>query len=161
VVATVNHDHHRLRCAPLSSYFSKRSVSELEPLILEHIQKLSKRLETARQVGTVLRLDAAFMALTMDFITHYSYRKAYNYLDEEHFKLSWKEAMLEASANGAMLRHSRHAGCFQKHASMAPPQARSTGSVLLEIQHMVRTQSKESLLMQTRVLSRQKPFSMP
>ncbi|GAD93895.1 benzoate 4-monooxygenase cytochrome P450, putative [Paecilomyces variotii No. 5] len=146
MVTTINHDHHRLRRGLLNSYFSKRSVMRLEPLIQENIDKLSKRFGAAGKSGAIIRLDAAFTALTMDIITHYSYGKSYNYLDEDDFKLSWKEAVLEASANGAMLRHFPFVLTISK--SMPPwllkkldPQA----AVLLEIQHMVRKQSLESL----------------
>lgn len=145
-MTTINHDHHRLRRGLLNSYFSKRSVTHLEPLIQENVNKLAKRFEAASKNGVVIRLDAAFTALTMDIITHYSYGKSYNYLDEDDFKLSWKEAVLEASANGAMLRHFPSVLAISK--SIPPwllkkldPQA----AVLLEIQHMVRKQSLESL----------------
>lgn len=146
MVTTISHDHHRLRRAPLNSYFSKRSVVQLEPLIQENIQKLAARFEQANRAGAVIRLDAAFTALTMDIISHYSYGKSYRYLDEDDFKLSWKEAVLEASANGAMLRHFPAMLAVSKSMPhwllrKLDPQA----AVLLEIQHMVREQSKESL----------------
>lgn len=146
MVTTINHEHHRQRRAPLNSYFSKRSVVQLEPLILQNIRKLGERLQNALKTGVVLRIDGAFTALTMDVITHYSYGKSYNYLDEEDFHISWKDAVLEASANGAMLRHFPAMLAISK--AMPPwllkkldPQA----AVLLEIQHMVRKQSEEAL----------------
>jgi cytochrome P450 len=49
-------------------------------------------------------LDAAYTALTMDIIAHYAYGYSYNHLAEDDFKLSWKETIIGASANGAFLR---------------------------------------------------------
>jgi cytochrome P450 len=147
MVTTIQHEHHRLRRAPLNSFFSKRSVVQLEPVIRENIGKLADRLATESQKdGSVIRLDAAFTALTMDVITHYSYGKSYRYLDESDFKLAWKDAVLAASANGAMLRHFPVMLAVSKSMphwllKKLDPQA----AVLLEIQHMVRAQSVESL----------------
>lgn len=147
MVTTIQHEHHRLRRAPLNSFFSKRSVVQLEPVIRENIAKLAQRFAAEiKKDRSVIRLDAAFTALTMDVITHYSYGKSYRYLDEPDFKLAWKDAVLAASANGAMLRHFPAMLAVSKSMphwllKKLDPQA----AVLLEIQHMVRAQSVESL----------------
>ena len=52
----------------------------------------------------VVRLDAAFMALTMDIITHFAFGASYEMLDEPDFNLKWKETVIDGSANGVMLR---------------------------------------------------------
>ena len=102
--ATVSHAHHRLRRSALNPFFSKRAVANAESLIWEKVQHLSRRLENAWRQKDVLRLDAAYMALTMDIITHYAYGESYHYLSEEDFKLEWKETVMSGSANGALLR---------------------------------------------------------
>ncbi|KAL1990476.1 hypothetical protein VTN49DRAFT_6315 [Thermomyces lanuginosus] len=146
MVTTISHEHHRMRRAPLNNYFSKRSVVRLEPLIQENIGKLLRRFEKARETGTIIRLDGAFTALTMDIISHYSYGKSYRYLDEDDFHIEWKIAVAEASANGALLRHFP----IMLAISKSMPQwllrkSNPRAAVLLDIQHMVREQSKESL----------------
>lgn len=45
--ATVSHNLHRLRRGSLNPFFSKRSVNQMEPLIVAKIEQLSKRFETA------------------------------------------------------------------------------------------------------------------
>lgn len=102
--ATVTHAQHRLRRAALNPFFSKRAVANAEPLIWDKVQHLCRRLEAACRARNVVRLDAAYMALTMDIITHYSYGASYNYLSEDDFKLEWKETVVDGSANGALLR---------------------------------------------------------
>lgn len=146
MVTTISHEHHRMRRAPLNNYFSKRSVVRLEPLIQENIGKLLRRFEKARETGTIIRLDGAFTALTMDIISHYSYGKSYRYLDEDDFHIEWKIAVAEASANGALLRHFP----IMLAISKSMPQwllrkSNPRAAVLLDIQHMVREQSNESL----------------
>jgi cytochrome P450 len=102
--ATVPHNLHRLRRMALNPFFSKRSIGAIEPLIVSKIELLCRRFEDAIKTKEVIRLDAAYMALTMDIITHYAYGQSYNYLAEDDFKLSWKETVIGASANGAFLR---------------------------------------------------------
>ncbi|KAJ5710315.1 benzoate 4-monooxygenase cytochrome P450 [Penicillium malachiteum] len=82
MVATVEHDHHRYRRNIVNSFFSKRSVNELSPVIEEKIQKLMKRFSIANQAGSVVRLDDAFSALASDVITQYSFGHSWNFLDD-------------------------------------------------------------------------------
>lgn len=103
--ATLAHDHHRLRRAALNPFFSKRTVTQLEPIIQEKVEKLSSRLEMAFRAGDVIRLDAAYMALTMDVITQYAYSRSFNYLDEDDFKIEWKTTLLGALEKFALNRH--------------------------------------------------------
>jgi cytochrome P450 len=102
--ATVSHNLHRLRRAALNPFFSKRSISAIQPLIVSKIELLCRRFENAIKTKEVIRLDAAYMALTMDVIAHYSYGYSYNHLGEDDFKVSWKETVVNLSANGAFLR---------------------------------------------------------
>jgi len=102
--ATAPHSLHRLRRAALNPFFSKRSISTIEPLLISKIELLCRRFENAIKTKEVIRLDAAYTALTMDIMTHYAYGESYNHLAEDDFKLSWKEAIINTSANGAFLR---------------------------------------------------------
>ncbi|OLN80972.1 Trichodiene oxygenase 7 [Colletotrichum chlorophyti] len=102
--STVPHDLHRLRRAALSPFFSVRSVTQLEPLIRSKVEKLSARFGELVRTGEVVRLDAAFMALTMDIICDYSFAHDRRYLDEADFKLQWKRTILGAFEGGALGR---------------------------------------------------------
>ncbi|KAJ5558222.1 hypothetical protein N7535_008437 [Penicillium sp. DV-2018c] len=83
LVGTITHDHHRFRRNLLSSYFSKRSVVALVPLIHKKVEKLIARFEQAFVTGDVLNLHLDFAALTADVITDYCYGWSYGYLDDE------------------------------------------------------------------------------
>ncbi|OKL60205.1 hypothetical protein UA08_04932 [Talaromyces atroroseus] len=146
MITTIGHDHHRIRRAPLNSFFSKRSVVRLEPVIQENIDKLCKRFDDDCAAQNVVRLDVAFIALTTDIITRYSYGKSYNYLNEPDYKLEWKDAVLEASANGAAMRHFPFMLALSKNMPRSLlRKLNSRIAILLEIQDMVRSQSLESL----------------
>ena len=58
----------------------------------------------ASQGSKVIRLEVAFMALTMDIICDYAFADDRKYLDEDDFKLKWKETINGAWESGAMLR---------------------------------------------------------
>ncbi|KAI8292295.1 Exopolygalacturonase [Colletotrichum sp. SAR11_57] len=102
--STVPHDLHRLRRGALNPFFSVRSVTQLEPLVRSKVEKLSARFGEIAQTGEVVRLDAAFMALTMDIICDYAFANDRKYLDEPDFKLIWKETIIGAFEGGAVGR---------------------------------------------------------
>jgi cytochrome P450 len=102
--ATVPHNLHRIRRAALNPFFSKRSVYKIEPLIMDKVQRLCARFDDEIKRKRVIRLDAAYMALTMDIITEYGYGESYDYLSEDDYKLMWKETIVGGVANGVMLR---------------------------------------------------------
>jgi cytochrome P450 len=102
--STVGHDHHRLRRGALNPFFSKKAVTELEPVIQAKIDTLAGRLEKAHQTGEVIRVDAAFMALTMDVICQYAFGNDDGMLVKDDFNLAWKEMVIGAFEGGALLR---------------------------------------------------------
>ncbi len=91
--STVPHDLHRMRRAPLSPFFSKRSVSRLEPIIRSAVEQLCKRIEEFQQTGEPLILNHAFSALTIDIIMDYSYARSYNCLAAPDFSPVWFDIM--------------------------------------------------------------------
>lgn len=103
--STVSHSHHRVRRNALNPFFSKKAVQRVEPLIVEKVERLSARLAEAAHSGREVRLDAAFMALTMDIICHYAYGESYNYLSHDDFRVGWKTAVISALENGILLRN--------------------------------------------------------
>jgi cytochrome P450 len=102
--ATVRHDHHRLRRAVLNPFFSKQSVTRLEPMITSKVQKLCERFRAAADTGEVIRLDVAFMAVTMDIIMQYAYAWNYNYLDKPNFALEWRNQFTGALRSTTLTR---------------------------------------------------------
>lgn len=102
--STVPHDLHRLRRGALNPFFSVRSVVRLEPLVRSKVEKLLARFAGVAASGEIVRLDAAFMALTMDIICDYAFASDRRYLDEADFKLLWKQTVMGAFEGGALGR---------------------------------------------------------
>ena len=99
MVATVGHDHHRFRRGLLNSFFSKRSVMELLPILHEKESKLMQCFEKANQDGNVLELGNAFAAFTADLISQYSWGVSSGFLDDENFNNSFQQAVSEIATN--------------------------------------------------------------
>ncbi|KND87287.1 Trichodiene oxygenase, partial [Tolypocladium ophioglossoides CBS 100239] len=93
-LSTIDHDHHRLRRGILAPYFSKRSVTVLEPTINERVDRLCQRLEGAIASGEPIDLDAASAALTADIVSLYFYGKNYDYLGNKDFKFVVRDAIV-------------------------------------------------------------------
>ncbi|KAM7211957.1 cytochrome P450 monooxygenase sdnE [Rhypophila decipiens] len=102
--SAVTYQHHRLRRSPLAPFFSARSVENLEPMIKSKVEKLCSRFSQLAQTGEVVRLDAAFMALTMDVICEYAFDDDRWYLDKHDFEANWKDSVVKAAEGGAMAR---------------------------------------------------------
>lgn len=93
-VATVDHDLHRLRRGILSPYFSRSSISKMEPIITERIDRLCSRLDEYSHRDEVVSLDSAFSALTTDIITQYFFGPHDDNLGRPDFIHPLQEAIL-------------------------------------------------------------------
>lgn len=71
---------------------------------MSKVEKLYRRFAKIAETGEVVRLDAAFMALTMDVICDYAFPEDRKYLDEPDFKLEWKKTIIGAFEGGALAR---------------------------------------------------------
>ena len=97
VLTTIDHDHHRFRRGLMSSFFSKKSVSELWPILQQKRSKLMQRFEKAHQDNIVLQIDDAFAAFTSDLISQYAWGVSSGFLDDEHFNNKFRNALDEMS----------------------------------------------------------------
>ncbi|KAF2160316.1 hypothetical protein M409DRAFT_70493 [Zasmidium cellare ATCC 36951] len=86
VFATISHEKHRQRRAPLNALFSKKSVGELSSTILERVEKLCQRITEFRASQKPLSLKHAYSSLTLDVISGYSFGKSQRALDSPDFE---------------------------------------------------------------------------
>jgi len=56
------------------------------------------------RTGEIIITDAAYTALTTDVICQYAFAADGNFLDEDDFKLAWRETLIGATEGGALLR---------------------------------------------------------
>ena len=79
--AAVDHNLHQFRRNILANFFSKRSISNIQPLIQDKIELLVGKLEKASNSGAVVNLTTLSAAFTADVISHYSYGVSLGCLD--------------------------------------------------------------------------------
>lgn len=92
VAATVDHGLHRSRRGYMNPYFSKRSITAMEPLIHERITALLGRFDGALREGKRISLDKAFSAMTADIITQRFFGFHYDYLSVPDLVFPIREA---------------------------------------------------------------------
>lgn len=71
--AAVDHDLHQARRNSLSNFFSKRAISEIQPIIQDKADLFVERLQEASQSGSLANLSTLSSAFTADTISHYSF----------------------------------------------------------------------------------------
>jgi cytochrome P450 len=92
VAATVEHGLHRSRRGYMNPYFSKRSITAMEPLLHERITALLGRFDGALREGKRISLDKAFSAMTADIITQRFFGYHYDYLSVPDLVFPIREA---------------------------------------------------------------------
>jgi len=92
-VSQVDSELHRVRRAPFNHLFSKRSVGQLSPVIVKHVQKLCARLAEWHGTGQPVNLRYAYAALAVDVVTDYSFAQPYAALEDPDFAPQWADAV--------------------------------------------------------------------
>ena len=83
---TLDHDKHRQRREPWNPFFSKQSVTRLQPLLIQGVvDKLCLRLAEYQSAGKPVTMINAFACVTIDIISEYSFPEGYNLLDKPEF----------------------------------------------------------------------------
>lgn len=97
-VGTTSHELHRVRRAALNPFFSRRSVTRLEPVIRANIDKLRARLEGFANTDEPVNVTDAFTALSADVIGGFAFGRSYGFLDAKDFNPGWHKLMLVSRA---------------------------------------------------------------
>lgn len=100
---------YRMTCtvsAAVLSALSSPSDLSLNSSLLSGPRLRSSRRDSSSSPkrGEIVRLDAAFMALTMDVICDYAFAKDRCYLDKPDFELCWKQTIIGAFEGGTLGR---------------------------------------------------------
>ena len=112
IFGTVQHDHHRVRRGALAPFFSKKSISAIEPLIQSKVDLLCAALGEYAPGGTdesrrgkEIELGVAYMSLTLDIISHYAFGKSYGLLLLPGFSQKWKDVVENVMESFALVRN--------------------------------------------------------
>ena len=112
IFGTVQHDHHRLRRAPINPFFSKKSISAIEPLIQSKVDLLCTALgeyapggSDENRAGKEIELGLAYMSLTLDVISQFAFGKTYGLLNLPGFSQLWKDVVENVMESFALVRN--------------------------------------------------------
>lgn len=97
VIASEDHDLHRMRRAPLSPFFSTQAIARIEPVVHEKLALLCGRLKQLEGSHEPVNVEAAINAMTTDIITQYCFGKSYDFLKKPDFAADWVTMMMGAS----------------------------------------------------------------
>ena len=81
--ASQGHELHRRKRAPLSTFFSKKSVRRIEPIIQDKASRMLEVLRRHGRSGTPVNLRLLYTAANNDIITEYSFGKSWDSLKAE------------------------------------------------------------------------------
>src|SRR5271154_1227253 len=105
VFTTVDHKLYRARRAALNPFFSKQAVARLLPMLHFMIEKLCGRIEESRKLGRPMPMREAYLCLTTDIITLYSFNHSWNLLDSPDFAPLFLRTVRSTAASTHLLKH--------------------------------------------------------
>ena len=77
----------------------------IEPVIQDKVDKLCTAVERYIASGTVVEMQTAYMALTLDVISHYAFGESLGLVEKRGFSPEWKKALLDMIEAGTVNRH--------------------------------------------------------
>ena len=94
VASTIDHQTHKARRAPLTPFFSKRAVDNLESTIRAKVDLMTDGIKKQYlQAGRILPVGVPFTALTLDVISDYCFGQSWRCLSAPDFAPEWKRTM--------------------------------------------------------------------
>ncbi|KAJ6786773.1 hypothetical protein PWT90_10764 [Aphanocladium album] len=95
ILTAVSPAVHRARRAPLSPFFSRRSVLDLESVVWAKVRKLTDLMESQllREPSRPFDMYRAIRAFSLDVITQYAFARCWNHLDDDDFGHWYQESM--------------------------------------------------------------------
>ncbi|TVY60809.1 Cytochrome P450 monooxygenase sdnE [Lachnellula suecica] len=105
MIGTVSHNLHRARRAPLNKFFSRASITRLEPLIQRCVDTLCSRLENFQKQNKTVAISLGLSCFTNDVVSEYAFGTSYNYLENSaDFHTDIHDALMNAGSMFHMLR---------------------------------------------------------
>ncbi|KAJ4147575.1 hypothetical protein LMH87_002087 [Akanthomyces muscarius] len=106
-LATLDHDHHRLRRTPLNQFFSTKGVRDLQPILEERVDQLLGRLHREGRDRPTEPLDLMypFSAYTNDVINQYAFARSDHLIEEPDFGAATIDSLLKGTHMGPIIKH--------------------------------------------------------
>jgi cytochrome P450 len=100
IFATPDHNLHKVRKSPLQPLFSKKRISDFQPVIRDKLAILCSKIDQFVQNGRPFALNRACTAFSGDVITTYVFGQTYDHLQSPDFKETFQEPFMAASESG-------------------------------------------------------------
>ena len=100
IFATPDHNLHKSRKTPLLPFFSKKRISEFQPVLQEKLKILCTKIDQYASDGRAFALNRALTAFSGDVITTYVFGQSYEHLESPDFKDTFHEPFMAASEAG-------------------------------------------------------------
>ncbi|KAF2422592.1 cytochrome P450 [Tothia fuscella] len=97
IFATPKHEIHRRRRAAVNRFFSKATITKVEPKIHDLAQRLCNKLLAQKAKGQPFEVTDPYSQFTTDVVSSYCFGQSHGFLEEERIDLT--------------LRGALHAGC--------------------------------------------------
>ncbi|KAJ5046317.1 uncharacterized protein L3040_003564 [Drepanopeziza brunnea f. sp. 'multigermtubi'] len=104
MLASNDHDSHRIRRAALLPFFSKSAARNLQPIMDDRIEVLLHRLQQFRISGEPVTLNYAFSAYTNDIAQEYAFARSDHRLEHPEFEPTFHDALVAGSSQGAIIK---------------------------------------------------------
>ncbi|KAK9442995.1 Cytochrome P450 [Metarhizium brunneum] len=110
-LATIDHDHHKLRRSVLNAFFSTHSVRNLQPVIEERVDSLLEAFHkyAATQCGTPINIMYPFSAFTNDVINEYAFARSDHLIERPDFGREVTDNLLMGTHMGLIVKHANWA----------------------------------------------------
>lgn len=86
---TISHQHHKMRRAAFSKFFSPAYIRRLEPTLINIVNTMINQVTKGIEAGKVINLEHVYAAFTQDVITEYCFSSSRNVLEMEDFAPHW------------------------------------------------------------------------
>ncbi|QSZ30010.1 hypothetical protein DSL72_004528 [Monilinia vaccinii-corymbosi] len=90
---TLGHDLHRLRRNAINPFFSKRSITAVEPMINSKISLLSDTIHSHFVDATPVDLRVLFNSFTLDVTSEYAFGESFGALTSKDVAETWRKAI--------------------------------------------------------------------
>ncbi|KIX09391.1 uncharacterized protein Z518_00470 [Rhinocladiella mackenziei CBS 650.93] len=100
IFSTPDYNLHKLRKAPLLPLFSKKRISDFQPVIREKLDILCSKIDKYVAGGGPFAINRALTAFSGDVITTYVFGQSYRHLESPDFKETFHEPFMAASEVG-------------------------------------------------------------
>ncbi|KAF4547082.1 Chitin synthase D-like protein [Elsinoe fawcettii] len=105
IAQTIDHEMHKIRRAPMSPSFSKRSIMNFEPTIKTKVEQLSGGFDTHYQERETLSIGNAFTAFALDTVCEHSFGQTWDCLQTADFGAQWKDILSILLCSLPILKH--------------------------------------------------------